>query len=1200
MKKNYSIVRMALLALLCLALPLAAQTGLAVVRGTVLDQSRATVPNAKLTLTNQDTGVVRTGQSNGVGIYYLGSIPPGRYTLTSEAAGFKKWSGSLILEAGQMALIEPVMEVGSVDAVVEVTSVAAPITTVGMEINDVKDALRIQQLPLNGRDVRNLFNLTPGVEGGGVPRVNGMKVGSADILLDGISLVDRFGGGLRGGVSPGLDTIQEYRIETAGSDASASRPATVTLVTKSGTNEIHGSVFETHRNNFGGLRTRARQDTNARPPQLIRNEFGASAGGPVIKNKTFWFASYEGMRQRQANFARAAAPTPAMWDGDFSTVTDTNSNRYTIYDPFSSRADGTRLPFANNRVPSNRITAFANTMRSVSPDPAGPNAGLNPFLGPNFETYYPNKDNFDTFTIKGDHVLSDKDNLSGRFTRTHFTNRLFGGRFGYPKPGSTDAGGSGLTDARIYSMFARWNRVWTPTFLNELQVSTNRAPKSSGTLANDVPWADRLGLPNPFGTVGWPTICTEGPFFYFGCWDGDNRKDEMLTAHQLENGVTWIKGKHTVKFGGKARYEYNNIRELQQAQGSHDFYSDWTALYDVANDDFTPFTGTGLPSILMGLPTFLSNQYNRGYFYFEQQEFGLYAHDSWKIHPRVTLELGVRWDKWTAYEEKYNRLVNVDLNNFANQFQVITPKDVRMEQIQGIPPAVLASWAGRGLTWKTAREAGFPDNLIPADNNNFGPRLGAAIRLRDGFVLRAGYGEYFWTMPLSQILQTSRTNPPLNLRFTNNISNQNGRDDFYALRRVPGANDFIGRAAVDTNGVIILSSNSQSFMPWQADGWRDNRLQSWHFTVEKQIMRETAVRLSYLGNHGRDLEQRFNINSIESEFNYQTRTGLARPSTADLRRVNRNWNFAAANHTGYSNNHAFQAEIERRYSNGLAFQWFYTFTRALNTTDVGGFTSGNGGINNTDGGNAVPENINILGAPNLTYDERLRLVYYNSREVPAQRIRWNGIYDLPFGKGKKYAGDAGRGLDALVGGWQIATIGEWRGGRWLSVGTGGYLFGDPTLDESQRLLMTFSGRTQRLWFRGDFDPRLATNVDQTALQALVPVDRGQRVFRPLGAAFNNQIPMVLRDGTVRNTTISDNVNWNARNFFRGPGNWNADASVFKTVKFGETRNIRLTVDFFNFLNHPLDNEPNATTGLQDLSTQPNAPRIIQFSVRFQW
>ncbi len=1184
-----------------------AQTGLGVVQGTVLDATRAAVPNAKVTLVHTRTGVARSAQSTALGVYYFASVPIGPYALSVEATGFKRWSGTLEVAAGQTVVVDPVLDLGSVESVVEVTGVAPVVTTVGMEVNDVKDALRIQQLPLNGRAITNLFDLTPGVEGGGSPRVNGLKVGAAEMLLDGVSLVDRFGGGIAR-VQPGLDTIQEFRIETAGSSAQYSRPATISLVTKSGTNEFHGSVFETHRNNFGGLRARQRQDLPAagqsfRPPQLIRNEFGATAGGPILRNKTFWFAAYEGLRQREARFAQARVPTPEMWAGDLSNAITAASERITIYDPFSTRADGTRLPFPGNRIAANRISKFAETMRGVSPDPAGPNAAVNPFLATNFVAFYPNQNDRDTLTVKGDHVFSAQDSLSGRFTRSWALNKVFGGVFGFPRPGSTDAGGSSLSDAKVYSSFVRWNHVFTPTFLNELQVSSHRAPKSSGTLANDVNWPDRLGLPNPFAATGWPTICASGnsPFFYGGCWDGDNRKDEMLTAHQLDNNVTWIRGKHSIKFGGKVRYEYNNIRELQQSQGSHTFGSAWTAQYDPRNDQAVSFTGVGFASLLMGLPTFLSNQFNRGFFYFEQQEVGLYFHDSWKVHPRVTLELGVRWDKWTAYEEKFNRMVNVNLNTFADRFEVVTPKNVRMEDLPGIPPSVLASWKVRGLTWKTAREAGMPDNLIPADNNNFGPRIGAAIRLTDRWILRAGYGEYFWTMPLSQILQTSRTNPPLNLRFSNSIGDRNGQVPNYALKSTPAGEDFVGKAVVPTEGIFPISINAQGMMPWDHRRWSDNRAQEWTFTIERELMKDTALRLSYIGNHGRDLEQRFALNSVESEWNYQARTGLARPSRADLRRVNPNWNFNAANHTGFSNATSFQAELERRYSNGLGFQWFYTFTHALTTTDAGGFTSGNGSINATDGGAfQVPERIQILGAPEMSYDQLLRLGYYNTANVPAHRIRYNGIYTLPFGRGQRYLSGVSRGLDALLGGWELAFIGDWRSGFWRSVSSGLYLFGDPTLKPDERLEMVIFGRRQRLWFRGDFDPRQATNVDQNRLQQLVPVDRSQRVLRPVGSGFDNRIPQRLADGTVRLTPITDNANWNARNFFRGPGAWNLDFSVFKHFRPAERVDIRLTADFFNFLNHPNDVNPSSSTGLQDLSVQANAPRIIQFSLRVSW
>ncbi|MEK7408181.1 MAG: TonB-dependent receptor, partial [Acidobacteriota bacterium] len=1160
-------------ALAIAALPLAAQTGLGIVRGTVQDPTRASIPNAEVTLTSVATGVARATRSSEVGIYYFSAVPPGRYTLAVVVTGFKRWSGTLTLEAGQTAVVDPTMEVGTLEATVEVTGVAPVITTEGMEVGDVKDALRIEQLPLNGRAITNLFTLTPGVEGGGSPRVHGMKVGSTDMVLDGISLVDRFGGGMAR-VQPGLDTIQEFRIETVGSNAASSRPATIFLVTKSGTNELHGSTFWTHRNNFGGLRARRRQDGNV-ASQYIRNEYGASAGGPFIKNQMFWFVAYEGYRQRQSGFARASAPTPAMWDGDLSLAMTENSEQLIPYDPYSTRADGTRVAFPNRRIPSNRISEFSRTMRSVSPEPT---SAMNPFLGSNFVTYYPDTADMGNLTAKVDHVFSSKDNLSGRFTRAPYAYKLFGGRFGYPKPGSSDAGGTGRNNARLYSGFVRWNRVFRPTFLNELQVSTNRAPKSSGTLADDTDWPQKLGLPNPFGARGWPTICSDSPFFYWGCWDADNRKDEMLTAHQAENNVTWIRGRHSIRFGGKLRYEYNNIRELQQAHGAHDFYSDWTSLYDVKNDDFTAFTGVGFGSVLMGLPTYLSNQYNRGYFYFEQQETGLYFHDSWKVHPRLTLELGLRWDMWTAYEEKYNRMTNLDLTTYASKFEVITPKNKRMEELPGIPPSVLASWKARGLTWTTANSlSGYPGNLIKSDHNNFGPRIGAAFRLTNKWILRGGYGEYFWTMPLAQILQSARTNPPLNLRFYNSIADQNGRVDFYSLKNAPGPNDPVGKATVPTEGIVPISTRSQSMMPWDANKWSDNRMQSWHFTVEHSLMNETALRLTYTGNHGRDLEQRFHINAVESEWNYQARTGKARPSNADLRRANPNWNLSPLNHTGYSNAHSLQAEVERRYHNGLAFQWFYTFSRSLTTNDTGGFTFGGNSINATDGQCGVPESIQMMGAPNLGYEQRQRLCYYNSGSVPAHRIRWNGIYDLPFGRNQRFAGSVSRGLDAVIGGWQLATIGDWRSGMWSSVGAGRFLFGDPTLKASERLEMDIFGRRQRLWFKGDFDPRQATNVDQSKLQQLIPLDRSQRVLTSVGSDFSNRIPQRLADGSTRLTTVTDMVNWNARNFFFGPGAWNVDLSLFKTFSITEKVKTRFTADFFNFFNHPLDVGPNSTT-----------------------
>ena len=332
--------------------------------------------------------------------------------------------------------------------------------------------------------------------------------------------------------------------------------------------------------------------------------------------------------------------------------------------------------------------------------------------------------------------------------------------------------------------------------------------------------------------AGWPTISAGN--FPGNNWDADNHKDQNLTTYVIEDNLTKVAGRHTMTFGGSVHREYNNVRELQQAQGSHDFAEDWTAQYDPAGDQAVSFTGVGVASMALGLPTFLSNQYNRGYFYFQQTEVGLVLSRQLESNAAAHLELGLRWEKWTPYQEKYNRLVNVDIRNFANNFQVVTPGSATMESLPGIPPSVLTSWAARGLTWTTADKAGLPGKLIPADNNDFGPRLGAAYRITNKTVLRAGYGKYFWTMPLSQILQTSRTNPPLNLRYTNPLGSLDGTSSF-ATRTKPIPDYFVGKAQVDINGNIVISQNAQSAIPYDFRNWSDSNAQEWHFTLEREV-----------------------------------------------------------------------------------------------------------------------------------------------------------------------------------------------------------------------------------------------------------------------------------------------------------------------------------------------------------------------------
>jgi hypothetical protein len=1207
--------------LLLLATSAFAQTGLGTVTGTVRDANNAVIRGANVTLTQTATNITRKAVTNDEGVYYFGSVPIGAHTLVIEASGFKKWESKLTVMVGQQTNVEAALAVGSTQETITVTDAAPLVQTESAEVSDIKDYQRIRQLPLNGRNVSTLFDLTPGIEGGGNARVNGLKVGSLEITLDGVSLVDRFGGGIAR-VQPGLDTVQEFRVETVGSDARYSRPATVTLATRSGTNEFHGTAFGTHRNNAAGLLARRREqngrgcdpnnkDVDKPPcfPKLIRNEFGVSAGGPLFlprfgeggravidgRNKTFWFAAYEGLRSRESALpygGYGAVPTAAMWGGNLDNRVDENGIKTIIYDPLTSTGpNGVRQPFANNIIPANRISPFAKVMQSLT---ALPTNNLNPYLADNIVKFYPVKNDTGNLTIKGDHNISDNDKLSMRWTRSTRKAATEGGVFGNPI--NVEAGlGTSRSDANINNVSITQTHTFAPTLVNELLVGMHRSYKSSGTLADFEDWGSRLGTPNPFGAKGWPTLYDD----WFG-WDSDNRKDEALTGGVIENNVTWNKGAHAIQFGGKYRREWNNIVEFQQYQGSHDFDGSWTSLYDPNDDAAVPYTGSGFASLLLGLPSFLSNQYNRGFFYFRQSEKGLYFTDRWKASQRLTLTLGLRWDNWTPYREKFNRLVTADTEAVATKFQVLTPGNNQIQNLPGIPPAVLASWSARGLTYTTADAVGYPDNLYKPDHNNFGPRLGVAFKLSNKMVLRGGYGEYFWTMPLSQLLQAARTNPPLNLRFTNDIYAKNATFNYPLITR-PTATDFIGGATVNTQGVVPISANAQQIMVWDGRNWKDGRAQSWHFSIERELPFQTALRVSYIGEHGRDLEQKFALNSQEAEYNYVNRTKLAPPSNRALLRANPNWNVAnAVNRTGYSNTHSGQVELERRFSKGVAFQWFYVFSSSLTTTDAGGFTSGNVGINQGGGGGQVPENIQLFGAPNLSYDERLRLVYFRSTEVPQHRIRYNAIVDLPFGRGKMFGGNAPGFVNQIIGGWQVAAIGDWRSGLRMSAAAGLYQFGDLRIDADQRPEMNIFGLRQRLWFRGDFNPASATNVTGGNLTALVPLDRGQRVARPLGPNFNNQIPITLASGTVRNVPIGELYNYSPRANFFGPGFWNADISLFKNFKYLESGNVRFTADFFNAFNHPVDVNPNTTTGLQNLGVQANGPRTIQLSLRVEW
>jgi len=1219
-----------------LAVPLSrAQIGQGKVTGTVTDLSQAIVPNANVTLTNTETGVVSKSQSSDVGLYYFGAVPIGQYKIEVQKEGFEQWVGTFTLAVGQTAVVNPSLKVGSSKTVVEVTGAAALIETQSGAVGDVKESSQIRDLPLNGRQIGGLFNLTAGVESGsGGARVNGMKVGSLDINMDGASLVNRFGGGMVT-TQPGIETIQEFRIDTVGSDARFAQPATVVMATRSGTNQLHGAGYEYLRDNsvIGVARLRTDPTTGFTQPKLIRNEFGGYISGPVYiphiyngKDKAFWFFDYEGLRQqaRSGGPLEPYVPTAAMWQGDLSNAIDPNNGDapIIIYDPKStgtgvdpnpphSPGPYFRTPFPNNQIPG-PLSVTAAALKGLTALPCcGPTADNNPYVASNFNLTYPQIQTNNTFTPKWDQNISEKDRLSVRYTRATQTSLREGGYYANPADPSSGMGSS-VRNYAATNVSVNYNRTISPNWLNELLVGVLRVPNHSGTAADFTNWAEKLGTPNPFNVTGWPTMYTTEASGYYMGWDSDNNKQQHLTSETVDDNVTWTHGKHTVQFGFHGRMEQNNIEELQQAQGNHGWANAYTVNWDPSAQWAAVDTGSGFAELLLGLPNMLSNQYNRGFFYFRQTMLGMYVNDKIKLSPRLTLNLGLRWDYFTPYTEARNRMALPYAPDQA--FSVMTPGSVDMTSL-GIPSSALDAWQAIGLSWKTADSAGYPSNLFNPIHNDFGPRLGLAYQLNPKTVLRGSYGIYYVPEPLNLLLQSMRTNPPLNLRYVNNpylnpnVPGGTGGSYYgtYPLIVTPASTDYMPPATVDITGGGQAPVENNTITAWDAKNWKDSRAQTWNFTVERELPGRAGLRLSYIGTYGGNLLQNYAINDPEPNYNYAMRTGLLPPSDTNKLRGIINWGVIADNHTGYSRSHSFQTEIHRTFSSGIAFQAFYTFNRQLGTDDPSGAslssTSINGGSGSGhlggNGGAAVPESFELQGEPNVPYKQRLRLVYFNSTTIPPHNVTFNGIYDLPFGKGKHFARNVSTPLNYLIGGWQVATIGVWHSGLWMGANPAYVQPGSIFIPANQRAKLTQKGSKDQYvqWFAGNFSGKNATSV-QGSLHAAVA-----RQFGPnCSGAYVGQLAVTLADGSCYNSGASF-YNPAPRNNIIGPGAWNDDFSLYKHIKVGERVDFRFAADFFNFFNHPNNAPPNASTGLQDVSTQDttlNGPRQVQLSLRVEF
>lgn len=1211
-----------------------AQTGTGNVQGVVTDASGAVIPNAKLSLTHMATAREFETRTNEIGFFLFPSAQHGSYKLAVQAEGMQRWEGELLLQAGQTAVLEPVLKVGAITTEVTVAGNVTPlVTTTSATLSNVVERKRIEQLPLNGRFVQSLvLQTTPGLEGfSGAPRVFGLRANAMEFLQDGAVLTNRDNGEISGR-PPGLDTIEEFRVEANNSSAKFNRPATTILTTKSGTNQIHGALFETHRNSAFGV-ARRREDFYDKPPHLVRNEFGASVGGPIHlpenifsplsydgRNRTFFFFAYEAFRNLSSFTASTTMPTLAMRQGDFSGLVDGSGRRIMLYDPNTTDPKtGQRQPFPNNQIPLNRISPLAKYFYSVTPAPTHPE--INPLVAANWFGLGVSNRLDHTETVRIDHRISERDQFFARYTHgSRFTKALSG-----PAPMLDEAGNVTFRPVRDENGVASWAHNFSPTFFSETVVSVSHEDLSIFVGTDNLNHADRLGLPNPFRQTGFPYFDTTG--FGMEYLYPDNKRNFVTRILVVDENLTKVIGKHTLQFGGRFRHErLNTLPDQQQPQGYHNFASLATALYDPTSGSSysaTPLTGHNAANLFLGHIGFYSAQFTRKWYFLNGREYALYFQDDFKVTPKLTLNLGVRWEFYPAYRERDNFLTGFDVKSLS-VVNGLSPE--KMYELGLTTPAIVKTFTDIGVKFTTPREAGLPEGFIYSNPHDFHPRAGFAYRLGSAaraMVVRGGYASYGFPIPLRTFNARMRSNAPTNRLFFRDINDASQSPDGlpnYGLRSVQtiiaGVNS---RDVVDLNNPELVGRGTfrtSFFNPRQPT----TRAHEWNLTLEKEIFDNTVVRAGYVGTHGSNLEQFYSLNEPAGDYVWFVNTGQRLPTGTFSRVARRQFSTAPYGtveeyrKSGWSNYNGFQFEIQRRFAKGIGFQAFYVLSNAFRA-------AGNGFADDF----LNEKQVYLNGAVSDDLEARNRFLNYRRDiEIPKHRLHWNWIVDLPFGRGQRFARNANGFLDHLIGGWQVAGFGTVRSNYWtLPTSNWGELgkveiYGKKYPIKDCRSGTCFDGY---LYSNGYIPSNRINSTDaqgrpngvmgvpsiyQPAHKPVIPWGTTTpQANMPAGtnlASFwdTNTVWVRLNDGTIQRTTLNTNLHPWRNQFIPGPLSWGLDASLFKHTRITERVSLRFNADFFNVLNDPGLRQPDPFSGIITNRFSAKEPRQLQLTLRLIW
>jgi hypothetical protein len=1144
-----------LLAITVLA-SLAAHAQNAQMTGRITDPSGAVVPQANVSVIASATSVTRRVSSNQEGYYTVPLLQPGRYEVVVQKEGFKAINRQGIeLSVGEIARLDFILELGNTSEVIEVTGAAPLLETESTTMGQVVDGRQVVNLPLLGRNPYALAALVPGVRASlGVNQlpvdqistasasINGLRANQNEYLLDGAP--NTAPAQNQPVVHANPDMVQEFKVETNAYSAEYGRAAggIYNVVTKGGTNEVHGTAYEFFRDtSLNANDFFANRAGRERAPFRF-NQFGGTVGGPVFipkfydgRNRTFFFASVELVRFSQGVAFTGTMPTELQKAGNFSETRNAAGAQTLVYDPGSITpfpgGGFRRTPFANNIVPQGRFNPVGANIASFIPDPNTQGTGFTNVN--NYARTDSNTIDKNTYSVRMDHNFNENNKIMGRYSYDD-TPWLRAPTYGPGNPASPGAAPQVFTRRNVS---LEYNKILSPTFLSQSRVSYARLSNFREPYAPDFQW-ETLGMPAGITAAngtrgGFPSVNITGfsrtasvPNVSIGGFLGSQSFIAFgMDQYAAQQNFTKTLSKHTLKFGG----EYRVMRFATTQVGDQAAVFNFTPNFSQGPNPANPAgnTGVALANLLLGLPgnatvtpspsLALQNLY-----------YGTYIQDAWKVTPKLTVNMGMRWEMELPRTDRFNQLTNFD-------FGATPPLNVPNLNVRGALAFVGVGGVSRYQT--------------QLDTNNFSPRLGIAYQLSDRVVIRTGAGLFYASTtgiggaPDAHGISGFQTS-------TGMVTSLDGVTPFDTISN-PFPQGFLQATGSSLGAGTLLGQNVNFFN-------RDNLTPysaQWNFNIQTQLPGKFLLETGYVGTRGLRMAANQNLNQLPDQVlalgDELRRTvpnpfrgqilegGLAQNnvSVAQLLRPYPHFQGVTDNNRTYANSnyHALQVRLERRFAQGLTFLTSYAFSKTMDlfTGPFSGEALSAGGIQNWN---------NLAADWGVSFQDQ------------THRLLINSVFELPFFKQQR--GFHGK----VLGGWELGGVFSAFSGSPLGV-----------TSVANNTFSQWGGQ------RPNWNGTNPTVDNPTVERWLTP-----EVFSiPPGYTFGNA-PRTF--GGARSDTTAQ-----------------IDLTLNKNTRIGEKYTVQFRTEFFNLTNTPVFNAPNVNFGNPQfgvVDSQQNQPRIIQFAVKF--